>query len=93
MNISEDIRPISYIKANTTRVVNQVNETRRPVFITQNGEPRGVLMDAESYEAMRNALAILKVAALGEKEIKHGRSAEQSDFFAYIDKNFKKTMP
>ena len=30
MNSKEDIRPISYIKANAAEILAQVNETRRP---------------------------------------------------------------
>ena len=59
MNISRDIKPITYLKANAAELLKQINETRRPVVITQNGEPRAVLQDPESYENMRNAIGIL----------------------------------
>jgi prevent-host-death family protein len=90
MNIKDEIRPISYIKSNITAALNQVNETRRPIVITQNGDARAVLMDAESYNAKQKAMVFLKLTALGEKEIKQGKLAEQSDFFAYIDKGFRR---
>ncbi|HEY8462597.1 MAG TPA: type II toxin-antitoxin system Phd/YefM family antitoxin, partial [Bacillota bacterium] len=40
MNSKEDIRPISYIKANAAEILAQVNETHRPVYVTQNGEAK-----------------------------------------------------
>ena len=58
MNIKNDIKPISYLKSRSAEVLKQINETHRPVIITQNGEPRAVLQDPESYENMRNALLV-----------------------------------
>jgi prevent-host-death family protein len=72
MNISRDIKPVSYLKAKAADLLKQVNETRRPVIITQNGEPRAVLQDPESYEKMRNAIGLLKILAISEEEIKTG---------------------
>jgi len=71
-------------------VLNQVNETHRPIFITQNGEPRAVLLDTESYESMNNAIGILKLIALGEKDIRQGKIKEQSEFFSSIQNKYFK---
>ncbi|HDM75282.1 MAG TPA: type II toxin-antitoxin system Phd/YefM family antitoxin [Deltaproteobacteria bacterium] len=70
MKISEDIKPVSYLKAKAADLLRQINETRRPVIITQNGEPRAVLQDPESYEKMRNAIGLLKILSISEEEIK-----------------------
>ncbi|WP_153000650.1 type II toxin-antitoxin system Phd/YefM family antitoxin, partial [Chlorobium limicola] len=40
MKITSDIRPITWLKANAALLLEQINETRRPVIITQNGEPK-----------------------------------------------------
>jgi prevent-host-death family protein len=45
MNISSDIKPVTYLKSNTADLLEQINETHRPVIITQNGEPKAVLQD------------------------------------------------
>ena len=90
MNTKEDIRPISYIKTNAASVLNQVNETHRPIIITQNGEAKAVLIDTESYESMQNALGILKLIAMGEKHIKEGKITEQSSFFSSVESRLYK---
>ncbi len=90
MNTIEDIRPISYIKANAANVLNQVNETHRPIFITQNGEAKAVLIDTESYESMQKAFGILKLISLGEKNIKEGKIIEQNSFFSSIENKYFK---
>lgn len=43
MNIQTDIRPVTYLKSRSADLVKQINKTRRPVIITQNGEPKAVL--------------------------------------------------
>jgi len=71
LNISTDIKPISYLKSKTADLLKQINETHRPVIITQNGKPRAVLQDPESFEKMKNAIGILKILSLAEEEIKN----------------------
>jgi prevent-host-death family protein len=82
MNISRDIKPVTYLKSRASDLLKQINETHRPVVITQNGEPRAVLQDPESYEKMRNAIGLLKLISLGEKDIKDGKSKSQEEVFA-----------
>ena len=72
MNISTDIRSITYLKSKTADMLDQVNETRQPVVITQNGEPKAILIDLQSYQQMRNALGLLKLLSQGEDDIKKG---------------------
>ena len=73
MKIVEDIRPVSYLKARAADLLEQVNQTRRPVVITQNGEPRAVLQDPASYDEMRATIGLLKLVAQGEEDIRAGR--------------------
>ncbi len=86
MNIKEDIRPISYVKAHAADMLDQVNETKRPVFVTQNGEAKAVLLDPASYENMRTALGLLKMVAQGEKDVIDGKLLSQEEAFVRIGK-------
>lgn len=90
MNITSDIRPITYLKSNAAEVLKQINETRRPMIITQNGEPKAVLQDAESYEKMRNAIGILKLISQGESDIKHGKFKSQEEIFSNLERKIRK---
>lgn len=90
MKIKEDIRPISYVKAHAADILIQVNKTRRPIFVTQNGEAKAVLIDSESYENMKNALGLLKIISQSEKDIKNGRIIDQNDVFSRIENKLKK---
>ncbi len=92
MNISKDIKPITYLKSRAADLLKQINETHRPVVITQNGEPKAVLQDPESYENMRNAIGILKLISQGEEDIKTGKSKAQDDVFANIENILEERM-
>lgn len=90
MNITNDIRPVTYLKSRAADLLKQINETRRPVIITQNGEPKAVLQDPESFENMRNAIGILKLISIGEENIKNGDTLEQETVFKNIEEKIKK---
>ena len=90
MNISEDIRPVTYLKSRAADLLKQINETHRPVIITQNGEPKAVLQDPQSYEEMRNAIGMLKLISQGEEEIRDGKFKSQKGVFDHIEENLVK---
>lgn len=86
MKISTDIKPVTYLKSRAREILDQVNETHRPIVITQNGEPRAVIQDTESYENMRNAIGLLKLISLGEEDIRKGQSKSQDEVFSDLEK-------
>lgn len=89
MNITNDIKPVTYLKSRAADLLNQINETHRPVIITQHGEPRAILQDPKSYENMRNAIGILKLLSEGEANIREGRIKSQEDVFDEIENALK----
>ena len=92
MNISKDIKPVTYLKANAADLLKQINETHRPVIITQNGEPRAVLQDPQSYENMRNAIGLLKLISQGEEDIRNRRVIAQEDVFKNLESSLNEKI-
>lgn len=86
MKLSTDIKPVTQLKSRAADLLKQVNETHRPIIITQNGEPKGVLQDPESFERMRNAIGLLKLIAQGEQAIHNGQGMTQAEVFANLEK-------
>lgn len=82
MRYSSQVKPISYLKANAAEVLEQVNERREPLVITQNGEARAVLQDIASFEQTQETLALLKILALGNQEIAAGKLKRVEDVVA-----------
>jgi prevent-host-death family protein len=73
MRYSTQIRPISYLKANAAEVLQELNDQRKPMIITQNGEAKAVIQDVESYEETQETLASLKILSLGNQQVAQGR--------------------
>ena len=86
MKYSTQVKPISYLKSHAAEVVKTVNESRQPMLITQNGEAKMVVMDVRSYEENEQTLALLKILALGQKEIEQGQFRPADEVFADLDK-------
>ncbi len=84
LNLKKDIRPVTYLKTKASDLLKQVTDTKRPVVITQNGEPRAVLQDARSYEDMRYALGLLKLISHGEENVRKGKVRSQDEVFSRI---------
>jgi prevent-host-death family protein len=79
MKYSLRIKPISYLKANAAEVIQQLTEQREPLVITQNGEAKAVIQDVASYEQTQETLALLKILALGNRQIDDGKTVRIAD--------------
>jgi prevent-host-death family protein len=73
MKYSDQIRPISYLKANTAEILRRIAERGEPLVITQNGVAKAVVQDIATYEQTQETMALLKVLALGNRQIQEGK--------------------
>ena len=90
MKLSEQVKPISYFKDNAAKVISDITESREPLIITQNGEATCVVQDIKSYEEERNTIALLKMLAMGRKQIAEGKVRPTRSVFAELDKTILK---
>jgi prevent-host-death family protein len=81
MKFSSQIKPISYLKSHAAEIVKHLSESREPLLITQNGEAKLVVMDVKSYEEQMETFALLKILALGSREIEKGEYESVEDVF------------
>ncbi len=79
MKLSDQVKPISYLKAHAAEVVRVLAEQREPLIITQNGEAKMVVQDIESYEETQQTLALLKILALGNRQVETGKIVSASE--------------
>ena len=84
MKLSSRIKPISYLKAHAAEIVRNLNEHREPLVITQNGEAKVVLQDIESYEQTQETMALLKILALGARQIREGKVQPAEDVIKHL---------
>ena len=79
MKLSTQIKPISYLKAHAAEIVRTLSVQGEPLVITQNGEAKVVLQDIESYEQTQETMALLKILALGTRQIEEGKVQPAGD--------------
>ena len=73
MSLADRIKPISYLKAHAAEIVRTLGDQREPLIVTQNGEAKAVLQDIDSFERMQETVALLKMLALGNRQIEAGQ--------------------
>lgn len=88
MRYSTQIKPISYVKANAAEILAEMQETREPMIITQNGEAKAVLVDVKSYEEGQDTLALLKILALAREDLKAGRTKPAREVIARLQAKY-----
>ena len=86
MKFSTQVKPISYLKSHTAEIVRDLTENREPLLISQNGEVKLVVTDVKSFEEQEETLALLKILALGNREIEQGKFRDVENLFAELDK-------
>ena len=79
MKLSNQIKPISYLKAHAAEIIRKLGEQGEPLFITQNGEAKVVIQDIASYEQTQETMALLKILALGMRQIEEGKVLPAAD--------------
>jgi len=87
MKLSNQIKPISYLKAHAAEIVRNMGAKQEPLVITQNGEAKVVIQNIESYEQTLETMALLKILALGNQQIEAGKIENAVDVINRLRKN------
>ena len=82
------VKPISYVKANAADLIRELRENGEPLVITQNGEATAVMQDVASYEATQETLALLKILALGRRQIQEGKTVPAGEVFRRLRRDY-----
>lgn len=69
---------VTTLKRHATEILDDLEEDHDPVLITQHGKPAAYLVDVETFENLRQRLAILEGIARGERAIDDGRTLSQT---------------
>ena len=80
------VKPISYVKANAADLIRELKENGEPLVITQNGEATAVMQDVASYQATQETLALLKILALGRRQVEEGKTVPADEVFRRLRK-------
>ncbi|HEV8357927.1 MAG TPA: type II toxin-antitoxin system Phd/YefM family antitoxin [Gemmatimonadales bacterium] len=80
------IIPITDLRQDAARALDQVRRSREPVVITQRGRAAAVLLSVEAYEHGERERQILRLLAAGEREIGKGKGRDLASVLAEADR-------
>lgn len=72
VRFSEDVRPISDLKARAGEVVSHAKRTRRPVLLTRRGRGVAVVVQLDAYEALFDRASFVGAVAEGARAAAEG---------------------
>lgn len=73
MRFSEDVVPLTDLKANPGRIVRQAAATRRPVLLTSRGRGVAVVQSVADFEKNEDERAFLRAVVEGLTDLEEGR--------------------
>jgi len=76
---SEDIIPLSTLKVNPGKIVNQVNQTHRPILLTSRGRGVAVVQSLDDFEDQEEEREFMKAVTKGLLDVKEGKSISLKD--------------
>ena len=76
---SEDIVPLSDLKVNPGRVVNQVDKTHRPVLLTNRGRGVAIVQSLKDYEMETEERSFLRGVVQGLMDLEEDREINLAD--------------
>ncbi len=79
LHFDQDIQPLSEFRAGVASFIRQINETRRPLVITQRGRGVAVVLDVSEYEAMQEKIELLEEIQKAETQLSLGRGIANSE--------------
>ncbi|ASM53448.1 MULTISPECIES: type II toxin-antitoxin system Phd/YefM family antitoxin [Pseudoalteromonas] len=89
LHLDQDIQPLSDFRAGAASFIRQVNETRRPIVITQRGKGVAVVLDVAEYESMQEKIELLEEIQKAEDQLSMGLGISNSDARAQVLKSIK----
>jgi prevent-host-death family protein len=74
--LSRDIQPLSEFRAHTARFLRQVQETGRPLILTQHGRGAAVLLDIAEYERLVERSELADDIRTAEAQLERGEGVD-----------------
>jgi prevent-host-death family protein len=74
--LSRDIQPLSEFRANTAKFVRHVQETGRPLVLTQYGRGAAVLLDIGHYERLVERAELVEDVRSAEAQLERGEGVQ-----------------
>lgn len=86
------VHSVSHVKARFAEMINEVHETRNPLIVTQNGNSSVVIIDHATFQQTQDALAMMRLIAMGEADVAAGRTIPHEEVFSSLKQRLKERI-
>ena len=86
--LSEDVFPIGEFKKHASRLFRRMKEGKRPIVVTQNGTPVGVVIPAEEYDRIQERTRFVEAVEEGLRQSEAGQGISSEDLDKELDREF-----
>ncbi len=84
MNLSKNIKPTNYLKANAAQIALELKASGLAIVITQDSEATMVVQSVAEYVRMQETLALLKMLAQSKQAVSLGKTITSADAFSQL---------
>ena len=84
MSTKNPVVSLSEFKARASQFLERIHASGEEIVLTQNGSATAVVQDYETYQNLKDGLALMKLMVQGESDVKAGRLVPQSRVFADV---------
>lgn len=84
MSRNNPVVSLSEFKARASQFLERIHASGEEIVLTQNGSATAVVQDYETYQNLKDGLALMKLMVQGESDVKAGRLVPQSRVFADV---------
>jgi len=79
INISQDIVSLSAFKNKASKMLHEVQNSHRPLVITQNGQAAAVLISPADFDLLTEQVRFVDAVQRGLKDVQQGRVLPDED--------------
>jgi prevent-host-death family protein len=92
LQIADDIVPLARFKVQASQLLRRLNQAQRPLVITQNGRPAGVLITPQEYDRLSEYDRFLEAVNRGLADSEAGRLIDDEALSAELDEPFSSSL-
>ncbi|MBU1052788.1 MAG: type II toxin-antitoxin system Phd/YefM family antitoxin [Proteobacteria bacterium] len=86
INVANDIVPVAEFKVQVSKYLKNIKTTGRPMVITQNGKPAGVLLTPDDFEELIYQKSLMESISRGISDLEKGNIFTTEQLRAELEK-------
>ena len=79
LRLNQDITPLSEFRAKLKHCIEQVQDSKRPMVITQRGQSAAVVLNVEAYDELLEELETLRDIHLAAQQLDAGKGVPHDE--------------